>query len=65
MYCAKCGEHVADCQCLDIDERLAEIGQHPNILIARCARCEKHIDRCTCPKLRGNGHQAQREGDDD
>ena len=48
MYCVKCQNNLADCICSDIDERLAGLGNHPNIAYRKCSVCNKHYDRCKC-----------------
>lgn len=48
MFCIRCQNEIADCECDDIDERLAKLAEHPNIAAARCPNCDKHIDRCNC-----------------
>lgn len=34
MYCADCGKHIVDCDCPDIEERLARLAQSQHASIA-------------------------------
>lgn len=49
MFCTKCQNHVAECECGDIEERLASLAEHPNMAQERCSNCNSHHSRCECP----------------
>ena len=48
MFCGKCQNDLVKCICPDIDERLAKIGNSPNIAFRKCLKCGKHYARCQC-----------------
>jgi len=49
MYCTRCGKHISECTCPDIDERLASVaGPESNVVYKICRKCGKHYDRCRC-----------------
>ena len=48
MYCMKCGNHISECNCGDMDERLASLNNDPNFIYRKCRMCGKHYDRCKC-----------------
>lgn len=69
MYCTLCQNWVRDCICPDIDERLASIGQHPNIAIRVCTKCGRHYARCECEQptwgiATGTGKEEEDGGND-
>ena len=46
MWCTKCNNHLSECKCPDINERLQSV---TNILIFRkCKKCGKHYELCKC-----------------
>ena len=49
MWCTICRNHLSDCICDDIDERLASIGSD-HFVYKKCDKCKKHYDRCKCEK---------------
>ena len=48
MWCAKCNNHLSNCKCDDIDERLATLKDAPNFASKWCIKCSKHYSRCKC-----------------
>jgi hypothetical protein len=34
MWCSKCNKHLAECECPDIEERLARLAKIPEVSIA-------------------------------
>lgn len=34
MYCVKCDKHLKECNCPDIEQRLAELAKNPIVAIA-------------------------------
>lgn len=59
MFCQRCSNHVTDCTCGDIEERLASLSEHPNFETDRCGGCQEHPSDCTCdeyvPTAAGGG----------
>lgn len=50
MFCTKCNNHIQDCKCPDIDERLNNLKDSPYLAIQFCEKCKRHIRRCICNK---------------
>ena len=50
MFCIICKNDLADCTCDDIEERLANLNNIPNVIYKKCRICEKHYARCKCEK---------------
>ena len=48
MDCNKCKKSLKDCECPDIDERMADLRNNPNFIYKMCATCGKHYERCKC-----------------
>lgn len=48
MFCTRCQNHVVDCTCGDIEERLGRLADHPNFATNRCETCREHRQDCTC-----------------
>ncbi len=48
MYCAKCQNHISECTCGDMDERLASLNGSKHFVYRKCLKCGKHYDRCKC-----------------
>ena len=52
MDCNKCGKNLRDCDCPDIDERMADLIDNPNFIYKMCSICNKHHERCNCKNPR-------------
>lgn len=48
MFCTRCQNPVHQCECGDIEERLARLAEHPNFATDRCANCQRNRPDCTC-----------------
>lgn len=48
MFCSRCQNHVLDCECDDIEERLRALSRHPGFETDRCANCSENRVDCTC-----------------
>ena len=48
MWCMQCNRDLGRCECPDLPERLAEIGQSANIVSRYCRICDKHYALCKC-----------------
>ena len=48
MFCVACQKDLAFCSCSDMDKKLKELKDHPNIELGWCDTCDKHLSRCTC-----------------
>lgn len=48
MHCAKCGRTLRDCDCPDIDERMAALQNNDRYVYKMCEKCGKHWERCNC-----------------
>lgn len=48
MNCSKCKKPIGECECPDIDERMAELRNNPNFIYKMCKICGKHYERCKC-----------------
>ncbi len=48
MYCTKCNKHLGDCECPDIQERLAAIGNSRHVAVKWCRTCDKYYAKCEC-----------------
>lgn len=48
MFCSRCQNHVTECECGDIEERLSALADHPNFATDRCEGCLEHPGECTC-----------------
>ncbi len=54
MWCSKCQNELRDCECPDIEERLASLARSPHVALRWCQICNTHADRCNCPKEQAN-----------
>jgi hypothetical protein len=54
MFCTVCNNHIARCNCPDMDERLAAVKTSgTRVQLRWCPICDRHEDRCICvPKSR-------------
>ena len=49
MWCTICEQHLSECKCPDIEERLARLATLlAPVAMKWCRTCDKHHDRCTC-----------------
>jgi hypothetical protein len=48
MYCVKCNNHIGECTCGDIKERLASLNNSPHFVYKKCRICGKHYSLCQC-----------------
>lgn len=48
MFCTRCQNNIANCECDDIEERLASLAEHPNFATDRCKHCRRNRPDCTC-----------------
>lgn len=48
MWCMKCNKDLGACICPDLQERLASLGQHPNLAMTYCSGCGEYHSRCKC-----------------
>lgn len=55
MFCSRCNNHVAECECGDIEERLERLASHPNFATDRCRGCQEHPEDCTCDEYGPHG----------
>ncbi len=50
MFCGKCNNDLRDCTCNDLEERLADIADSPNIACRWCIECDQHYALCKCKR---------------
>ena len=50
MICTECQLQLDECNCPDIDERLASLRNDAQFVYKMCRTCEKHYARCKCEK---------------
>jgi len=48
MWCCKCNNHLSQCTCPDLEERLNRAASGGGFAYKRCKKCKKHYDRCKC-----------------
>lgn len=59
MWCGKCKNHLAQCACDDLEERLDDAARGGSFAYRKCKKCGKHYERCKCKdpewKIEGAG----------
>jgi len=67
MWCCKCHEHISQCTCGDINERLAAVVGMGSFVYRKCVKCGEHYSRCKCQqpewKIEGAPGPTPGEGD--
>ncbi len=48
MWCCQCQNHLSECTCEDIEERLARLRDSPNLVMQWCSVCNSHYSQCMC-----------------
>ena len=48
MWCVKCNNHLSQCTCSDLEERLNRAVGGGNFAYKSCKKCGKHYERCKC-----------------
>lgn len=65
MFCVVCQSNLIDCTCPDIEERLADLANHPNMSIRICRICGLHYARCDCDApdwgVTGDGNDTKKD----
>ena len=48
MWCGKCNNHLSECVCPDISERLQAMAEQGKFAYKKCVVCDKHYNLCKC-----------------
>ncbi len=48
MWCAKCNQHLTNCECPDLQERLDSLRTSKRMTHRMCTKCGKHYAACEC-----------------
>lgn len=52
MFCSRCKNNVAECECGDIEERLEALADHDAMATKWCENCDSNHARCDCDEPR-------------
>jgi len=62
MWCMECNQHLTNCDCPDLQERLADLLSSKHLTCRMCTKCGKHYAVCECEDpewAMSNGGDAQ------
>ena len=50
MWCMRCNNHLSQCTCSNLEERLDRAVVGCSFVYKYCKICKKHYERCKCKK---------------